>query len=246
MIGTALLWFLFFAVFIAVNVINPFFVKAQVNGPCKKSLALKMAAATGYLVTGGLAMLIARNTGRFALLMLLALFLSWCGDLFLHLWQHRIFPAIGFLSFLSAHFVFIAAFCSVIHRTAPERGFFSLPEILAVAAFDLFFLLFSAKIGTEVKGWLRIPILLYATVITTMLCKAAVMGASLAASGAPHGALAAAVAVAGAALFVASDFTIAILMFNQKYKKNYALKMFNMVTYFLSVPTLSALILLIR
>ena len=113
MIGTALLWVLFFAVFIAINVINPFFVKAQVNGPSKKSLALKMAAATGYLITGGLAMLIAKNTGRFALLMMLALVLSWCGDLFLHLWQHKIFPAIGFLSFLSAHFVFIAAFLSV-------------------------------------------------------------------------------------------------------------------------------------
>ena len=246
MIGTALLWILFFAVFIAINVINPFFVKAQVNGPSKKSLALKMAAATGYLITGGLAMLIAKNTGRFALLMMLALVLSWCGDLFLHLWQHKIFPAIGFLSFLSAHFVFIAAFLSVTKARLPDRGFFSWPELAFVAAFDVFFLVFSAKIGTEVKGLLKLPILLYATVITTMLCKAAVMGAALVRTGAPHGALAAAVAVAGAALFVASDFTIAILMFNPKYKKNYALKMFNMVTYFLSVPTLSALILLVN
>lgn len=246
MLGTALLWVLFFAVFIAINVINPFFVKAQVNGPCKKSLALKMAAATGYLITGGLAMLIAKNTGRFALLMMLALVLSWLGDLFLHLWQHKIFPALGFLGFLSAHFVFIAAFWSVTHAAAPDRAFFTLPEIAAVLAFDVFFLIFSAKIGTEVKGWLKIPILLYATVITTMLCKACVMGVVLIKTGAAHAPLAAAVAIAGAALFVASDFSIAILMFNQKYKKNYALKMFNMVTYFLSVPTLSALILLVR
>ena len=243
---TVFLLILFFAVFIAINVINPFFVKAQMNGPCKKSLALKMAAATGYLITGGLAMLIAHNTGKFALLMMAALFLSWCGDLFLHLWQTKIFPAVGFLSFLSAHFVFIAAFRSVIRTLAPDRGFFSLPEILFVLVFDMFFLLFSHFIGTKVKGLLLAPILLYATVITTMLCKAALMGLLLVKTGAPNGALAAAVAVCGAALFVASDFSIAILMFNPKYKKHYKLKMFNMVTYFLSVPTLSALILLVK
>lgn len=243
---TVFLYVLFFAFFAAINIINPFFVKAQVNGPCKKSLALKMAAATGYLITGGLAVLIARNTGRFALLMLLALFLSWCGDLFLHLWQSKVFPAIGFLSFLSAHFVFITAFWSAAKPLAPERAFFTLPEIAAVAAFDVFFLVFSAAIGTEVKGLLKIPILLYATVITTMLCKAVVLGTVLVRAGAARGALAAVVAIAGAALFVASDFSIAVLMFNKKYKKNFALKMFNMVTYFLSVPTLSALILLVR
>lgn len=246
MIGTALLYVLFFAVFIAISVMNPFFVKAQMDGPCKKSMLLKMTAATGYLVTGGLAMLISGNKSRFAVLLLAGLVLCWCGDLFLPLWQHNIFPALGFLSFFSAHFVFIAAFWTVIKTRSPARSFFSLPEILAVAAFDVFFLIFSTKIGTELKGWLKLPILLYATVITTMLCKAAVMGALLIKTDAPRGVPAAIIAIAGAALFVASDFAIAILMFNPKYKKHFALKMFNMVTYFLAVPTLSALILLVR
>ena len=199
---TTFLLVLFFAFFIAINVINPFFVKAQTNGPCKKSLALKMAAATGYLITGALAMIIARNFGKFAILMMIALFLSWCGDLFLHLWQAKIFPAIGFLSFLSAHFVFIAAFLSVIGTLSPERGFITVPEIVFVLAFDLFFLLFSHKIGTEVKGLLLIPILLYATVITTMLCKAAVMGILLIQAGTPNAVLTAVVAILGAVLFV--------------------------------------------
>ena len=179
-------------------------------------------------------------------LMLAALALSWVGDLFLHLWQHKIFPALGFLGFLSAHFAFIAAFWSVTHAAAPDRAFFTLPEIGAVLAFDAFFLIFSAVIGTQVKGWLKVPILLYATVITTMLCKACVMGAVLIKTGAAHAQLAAVVAIAGAALFVASDFSIAVLMFNEKYKKNYALKMFNMVTYFLAVLLLSSLILFVK
>lgn len=232
---------LFLVLFVAVNVINVFFVNAQRGGPTKKSLALKMAAATGYLLTGVLAMLIGQNGSRFAWLMLLGLFLCWVGDLFLHLWQHKALPAIGFLGFLSAHFVFIAAFVHEIKLLNPARGFFSLPEVLFVLTFCLGFLLFSMAIGTRLKGALRIPILLYAAVITTMLCKALIMGLTYKNAAGAGGGLAATSAIVGAALFVASDFSIAILMFNEKYKKNYPLKMFNMVTYFLAVLLLSAL-----
>ncbi len=230
---------LFVLVFIAVNVINVFFVNAQRGGPTKKSLALKMAGATGYMITGILAMCIGHNFTRFAWLVFTALALCWIGDLFLHLWQNKIFPAIGFLGFLSGHFVFIAAFLNKIEQLHPGRGFFSLGEMLFVLCFCLGFLLFSWAIGTNLKGWIKLPILLYAAVITTMLCKAVIMGLLFKnAGGSPY---ATAVAICGAALFVASDFSIAVLMFNEKYKKNYPLKMFNMVTYFLAVLLLSAL-----
>ena len=230
---------LFVLIFIAVNVINVFFVNAQRNGPTKKSLAFKMAGATGYLITGILAMCIGKNFSRFAWLIFLGLALCWIGDLFLHLWQNKVFPAIGFLGFLSAHFVFIAAFLHEIGVLTPGRGFFSWAEILFVLCFCLGFLLFSWAIGTKLKGWIKVPILLYAAVITTMLCKAVIMALSYKAfTGSLFAAL---IAVCGAALFVASDFSIAVLMFNEKYKKNYPLKMFNMVTYFLAVLLLSAL-----
>ena len=232
---------LFVLFFIAVNVINPFFVKAQRNGPTKKSLTLKMAGATGYLITGILAMCIGNNFSRFAWLIFFGLLLCWVGDLFLHLWQEKIYPIIGFLGFLSAHFVFIAAFLNEIEVLRPGRGFFSIAEILFVLCFCAGFLLFSWLIGTSLKGAIKIPILLYAAVITTMFCKALIMGLTYKNSGAEGGAFAAAVAILGAGLFVASDFSIAILMFNEKYKKNYPLKMFNMVTYFLAVLLLSAL-----
>jgi len=237
-----MLWItLFIVFFIAVNVINPFFVKAQVDGPCVKSLILKMAGATGYLITGLLAMKIGDNFSKFSWLMFTALVLCWIGDLFLHLWQAKIFPVIGFLGFLSGHFVFIAAFLTRIKELDLERGFFSVPEITAVVLFCAFFLIFSAKIGTNIKGIIAVPLLIYAAVITTMLCKASVMGITYALSGASNGAFAAVIAILGALLFVASDFSIAILMFNEKYKKNYKLKMFNMTTYFLAVLLLSAL-----
>lgn len=242
---TTLYLILFCAVFVGVNALNPVYVKAQRNGACPKSLLLKMLCATGYLVTCVLAMLIGNNFTKFSWLILLALGLSWIGDLFLHLWQHKIFHGIGFLGFLSAHFIFIWAYLTEIKALSPDRAFFSVPEVAAVVLFCVGFVLFSIRIGTNLKSVLVVPVLIYAAVITTMLCKASVMGVLYAKAGLPHGVFAAVVAIAGAALFVASDFSIAILMFNEKHKKNYPLKMFNMVTYFLAVLLLSALPMLV-
>lgn len=222
------------------------FVRSQYNGACVRSLILKMIAATGYLVTGILAVRMSGNESGFAYIMFGALICSWIGDLFLHLWQSKIFTAIGFLGFLSAHFFFIAAYLRVIRIYAPDRSLFSVPEIVAVILFDIFFIVFSRKIGTEIKGVLNIPIIMYATVITTMLCKAVVMGISLINAGAAHAAAAAVLAIAGASLFVMSDFSIAILMFNKKYKPNRPLKMFNILTYFAAELALASLLLVVN
>ncbi|MBR0510018.1 MAG: hypothetical protein IJJ85_07860 [Clostridia bacterium] len=240
-----LLKILYGIVALAVIVLSPLFVKAQRNGPTWRSLTLKMIAATGYMGTGLLAMCINKNFSQFSWILFGALIMSWIGDLFLHLWQTKVFPAIGFLGFLSAHFFFIAAFLTSIRKTDPDRGFFSVPEVAGVVLFCAFFLIFSHLVGTELKGLLKIPIVIYGAVITTMFCKATVMGVSYAKTGAPYGVLAAVVAIAGAALFVSSDFTIAMLMFNPKHKKNYPLKMYNIVSYFLAELLLSSLPLFI-
>ncbi len=222
------------------------FVRSQYNGACGRSLTLKMIAATGYIAIGALAVKISGNESRFALIMFGALICSWIGDLFLHLWQHKIYTAIGFLGFLTAHFFFIAAYLRAIRLYAPDRSFFSAPEIIAVVLFDVFFLVFSRLIGTEIKGVLNIPIVMYATVITTMLCKACIMGISMIKVDVPHATAAAVLAVAGASLFVMSDFSIAILMFNKKYKKSHPLKMFNILTYFAAELALASLLLVVN
>lgn len=237
---------LFSAVFVAVNALNPFYVKAQRDGPNKKSLALKMTCATGYLVTCLCSMLIAQNFSKFAWLIFGGLVLSWIGDLFLHLWQHKIFHAIGFLGFLSAHFLFIAAFLTEIKILSPAQPFFTWPEAAGVLLFCVGFVVFSMMIGTDLKSVLVIPVLVYAAVITTMLCKSIVMGVLYFRADGLYAWPALIAAAVGAALFVTSDFSIAILMFNEKYKKNYPLKMFNMVTYFLAVLLLSSLPMLVR
>ena len=244
---TVFLQIVFVLLFIGVNALNPFYVKSQKNGANPKSLLLKMLCATGYLLTGLIAVSLGGGFGKpFGRLLFLALVLCWIGDLFLHLWQHRIFPVIGFLGFFSAHFVFIAAFRTVTKALVPGARFFSLPVILAVLLFDLFFLVFSLIIGTNVKGVIAVPLLLYASVIVAMLCNAVIMGVACLRAGTAHGAAVLLCAALGALCFVASDFTIAILLFNEKHKRNYPLKMFNMATYFLAALLLSALPALVR
>ena len=223
-----------------------FFVRAQYSGACPCSLTLKMFAATGYMAIGALAVKMSGNSSVFAYLMYFALLFSWIGDLFIHLWQSKIFTAVGFTGFLTAHFFFIAAYLRAIRFYAPDRSFFSVPEIIAVVLFDIFFIIFSRLIGTEIKGILNIPIVMYSTVITAMLCKAVVMGISMVKADAPHAAAAAVLAAAGASLFVMSDFSIAILMFNKKYKKSRPLKMFNIITYFAAELALASLLLVVN
>jgi len=76
-----------------------------------------------------------------------------------------------------------------------------------------------------------------------MLCKATLLGIEAVKTGITP--LAAACAITGALNFVASDFTISILMFDKKQKKNFKLKLFNMYTYFIAEILLASLIFFI-
>lgn len=231
------------AIGIVVMVITPAYVKAQKDGACPKSLALKMGAATGYILIGVLGIIASGSFTKFDRIMLVALALSWIGDLFLHLWFHKFEHAVGFLGFFSAHFFFIWAYVTGINTLAPGTSFFSLPEIAFVAAFDIFFIVFAAKTEMNLKGVIAVPIVMYSTVITTMLCKAFMLGLTSVKTGADHAVWTFVFAAVGAALFVMSDFSISILIFNEKQKTNYKLKMFNMLTYYAAELLLAALVL---
>ena len=70
---------------IGVIALTYFYVDAQKDGPCKKSLGLKMIAATGYVAVGVLCIVISGDFSVFDKIMLTALICSWIGDLFLHM-----------------------------------------------------------------------------------------------------------------------------------------------------------------
>ena len=236
---------LFAVICVVVMGITPFFVKAQMNGPCAKSMTLKMTGATGYVAIGLLGVYLSGDGfSTFDKVMLGALIASWLGDLFLHstkMWS----IVIGFLGFLSAHFFFIAAYCTELKALNPEQGFFVPWQIVAVIVLVVLFLVFSARSGFSFSGIIKVGIVFYGAVITTMMCKAVQLGYTSVSTGTENGVIIAVVAIVGALLFCMSDFTISILMFVDGAKKNIPLKMFNMLTYFAAELLLASLTWLI-
>lgn len=231
---------------VAVMGLTPLFVKSQKDGACPKSLLIKMVCATGYIAVGVLACVINGEITVFAKIMLGALIASWIGDLFLHLWFSKAFYVIGFLGFLSAHFFFIAAYHEQITVLDPEQAFLGLWQILVMLVLVGLFLVLTSKSDFELKGIIKVGIIIYGMVIVTMMCKAISLAVTSISVGVENACWVAVLSIVGAVCFVASDFTISLLMFSKKHKKNIPLKMFNMLTYFAAELLLASLILVIK
>lgn len=232
------------AVSVLVLALTAPFCFAQKDGPNYKSLTLKLICAFGYIAVGLIGIKISGHFDAFQKIMFGALAASWVGDLFLHLWKPKWLVGIGFLGFLSAHGFFIWAFYSAIIAMNPEAHFFNIWQIAVVLCFDIFFIVFSKVSGMDLKPIMYIPLVIYATMIMTMFCNALSFGITAVQTGAQNGTALAVCAIAGAANFVASDFSISILMFNKKQKKNMPLKLFNMFTYFIAELALAFIIAL--
>jgi len=236
---------LFAVICLVVMSITPFFVKAQMNGPCARSMLLKMTGATGYVAIGLLGVRLSGDGfSVFDMVLLGALIASWIGDLFLHstkMWS----IVVGFFGFLSAHFFFIAAYSTEIAVLNPGQSFFVPWQIAVVLVLVVLFLVFSARSGFSFSGIIKVGIVFYGAVITTMMCKAIQLGYSVISAGVENAVVTAVVSIAGAILFCMSDFSISILMFVDGAKKNIPLKMFNMFTYFAAELLLASLTLLI-
>lgn len=229
---------------IAVGVIGItyFYVDAQKDGACPKSWLLKMIGASGYLAVGIFCTVMTGGFSEFDKAMLLALIFSWLGDLFLHMWFHKVWTALGFLCFLTSHICFIRAYITGINGLsvkAPEAPFFSVGEIIAIVIFVALFIVCMIRSKMNLKGLMKLPIIIYGAVIMTMLCKASILGIEAVKYGISP--LCLICAIVGAVCFVLSDFSISFLMFDKRHKKNFKLKLFNMYTYFAAEILLASL-----
>lgn len=231
---------------LGVIAITYFYVDAQRDGACPRSWLLKMIGATGYIAVGALCVVMTGEYSVFDSAMILALVFSWLGDLFLHMWFHKIWTVLGFLCFLTSHICFIRAYITGINFMTvyfPEKPFYSIGEIIAIVIFVALFIFCMIKSKMNLKGLMKLPIVIYGIVIMTMLCKASVLGIEAVKAGITP--LSAVCAIAGAVFFVLSDFSISFLMFDKRHKKNFKLKLFNMYTYFAAEILLASLIFFI-
>lgn len=191
-------------------------------------------------------MLIADNTSPYAITMLIGLILGWIGDYFLHAKPTNAYFVTGFLSFLVGHFAYIFAYVKATPLIDPDYKTFNIAEILVGAV-----LIIVALITTKVlkvnfaPKVVKYAIGVYFIVITVMFVRASALGYCYYSTGGKYGIIAWLLLTVGSIFFVLSDSTLGIIGFGGQ-KKNYPLKIFNIITYFWGQVMLASSILFIN
>ncbi len=239
-------WIVFALCLLVEAVCTPWYLKALWPEKCRKSLILKMICSTMFVSIGVLSMFIADNFSTYAITMLIGLVFGWIGDYFLHAKPSQAYFATGFISFLIGHIFYIAAYVKALPRLFPDYKMFNAPEII-IGLFVIAVALVNAKIF-KVKfspKVVKYAIAVYFIAITFMFTKASALGYNYWQNGGKYGIVCFIVLSLGSMFFVLSDATLGIIIFGGQ-KKNYPLKIFNIITYFWGQIMLASSILFIN
>ena len=224
----------------------PWYLKALWPEKCRKSLILKMICSTMFVSIGVLSIHISGNTSTYAIIMIIGLIFGWIGDYFLHAKPSDAYFVTGFLTFLIGHFFYIGAYVRTLPKLFPEYEMISAVEIAVEILFIALGLValkvFKVKLNPII---LKIGIYFYFAIVTFMFIKASALGYNYYKSGAPYGIVAFVLLSLGSLFFVLSDATLGIISFGGQ-KKNYRLKIFNILTYFWGQAMLASSILFIE
>lgn len=228
-------------------VFTPLFLHYQRPGICTKSLICKMICATMFLSVGLLAYYYTGNSSEFAKFMMIGLASSWMGDLFLHLKKgSKITFGIGFLFFAAAHVLYLFAYSKATALYFPDRKFLAIPEIIFIVVTILvLYFLFKGKGQINFLSPLMLVFAAYGLILVTMFVKAVSFGTQYIMAGFPNAAAGGLCLAIGGTLFFTSDLTLVLLMFNEKWKKSYRLKDYNIGSYFLGQTLLALSVLFI-
>lgn len=204
--------------------VAPFFLMEQRRKVSFRSLILKMICASMFLMVGLLAFHHSDGSG-FSKYMAIGLALSWVGDLFLHL--PGLQQILGFIGFFGAHIAYLAAYYDELKTIQPDSRLITPLVIFFIIVGMLAYLLVFHATKTKLSP-LMIPLTFYVFLLMLMCCNALRL-AGLSFSQTMPGAICLSL---GAIFFLLSDTSLGILMFNQELKKNFPLKVFNIMTYF--------------
>ena len=240
------LWIVFGLCLLVEAVCTPWYLKALWPQKCTKSLVLKMICSTMFVSIGVLSMFIADNFSSYAITMLIGLVLGWIGDYFLHAKPSNVYFVTGFASFLIGHFFYIGAYVRALPALFPDYKMLNAPELI-IAAVVLVLACVMLKL-TKMKMTPKIVafgIWLYFIILTFMFIKASALGYHQWQSGAEGGIVPFVVLTLGSFFFLLSDASLGVIMFADQ-RKNYPLKIFNIVTYFWGQIMLASSILFIN
>ena len=193
-----------------------------------------------------LSMFIADNFSRYAITMLVGFVFGWIGDYFLHAKPSNAYFVTGFISFLIGHIIYIVAFVKATPVIAPDYKLFNGIEIAVIIG--IVTLLMVAAEVVKVKfspSVVKVGVIIYLLAINSMVVRAAVLGYSYYKTGAEFGIVALLLLGIGATAFLLSDITLGIIIFGGR-KKNYPIKIFNIITYFWGQVMLASSILFIN
>lgn len=224
----------------------PWYLKALWPEKCRKSLILKMVCSTMFVSVCVLSMFIADNFSRYALTMLVGFVFGWIGDYFLHAKPSNAYFVTGFISFLIGHIIYIVAFVKATPVIAPGYEQFNGVEIAVIIG--IVTLLMVAAEVVKVKfspSVVKVGVIIYLLAINSMVVRAAVLGYSYYKTGAEFGIVALLLLGIGATAFLLSDITLGIIIFGGR-KKNYPIKIFNIITYFWGQVMLASSVLFIN
>ena len=240
------LWVMFGICLVVEAVCTPWYLKALWPQKCTKSLILKMVCSTMFVSIGVLSMVISDNFSNYAIIMLVGLVFGWIGDYFLHAKPSDVYFVTGFVSFLIGHIFYIVAYVKALPKLFSDYKMFNISELvigtaILVVAFVVMKVL-KMKMAPKIVG---VGIWIYFIILTFMFTKATALGYQQWQSGAEGGLLAFVVLTLGSFFFVLSDASLGVIMFGGQ-KKNYPLKIFNIVTYFWGQIMLASSILFIN
>ncbi len=224
----------------------PWFLKVMWPDPSKKSLLLKMICASLFVAVGVISMYISDNRTEFAYTMLLGLVFGWLGDFFLHVNSTQTCFGIGFTSFLIGHIVYIISYVRALNNIFPDYPVISLAEVGVALGLGAIALICYNKLKLDMPGiFVKLSMGTYFLILVTMFIKATALGVNYMLSGGEYGIVALLVLVLGSLCFVMSDVVLGVIMFGGL-KKNYPIKIFNIVTYFAGQVLLASSILFIK
>ena len=191
-------------------------------------------------------MLISGNFSDFAVTMVIGTIFGWIGDYFLHAKPSNAYFATGFVSFLIGHIAYIIAFVRATPVISADYDMFNLTEVLIligiVAAAMVISRVLKVKFAPRI---VELAIWIYVITITIMLVRASALGMCYWTTGGENGLIAFLVLTLGAVFFLMSDVTLGLIIFGGQ-KKNYPLKIFNILTYFWGQVMLASSILFIN
>lgn len=222
-----------FAVLLVLQAVtSTVFLKVEIPKPSKKSLTMKMACSTIFILTVLLAMFTAGNFSSYAFLIIGGLVFSWIGDFILHSNTNEKHFIIGLFTFLCGHICYIIAFFKAQNVYFPDAPFLDCAEALLMIGGVCFGQCRLHMLKAD-YGKAFIPCTIYMNVIMLMFVKAVSLGVRfLTQTPTENAVVTGIVLIVGVCMFDVSDFTLALLRFTDRYSKSYVMRKINVWTYF--------------